>query len=66
MLDYTTTPDNLPVPIDDGAADHLRGMALPSVHLPSTLGGTVDVSALQGFVVMYAYPMTGQPGVPLP
>ena len=66
MLDYTTTPDNLPVPIDDGAADHLRGMALPSVHLPSTLGGTVDVSALQGYVVVYAYPMTGQPGVPLP
>jgi peroxiredoxin len=26
----------------------------------------VDVSALQGVTVVYAYPMTGRPGIPLP
>jgi len=34
--------------------------------LDSTQGGTVDLSALSGYVVVYCYPMTGQPGVPLP
>ena len=64
--DYTSTPDNLPVPQDDSAADHLIGMQLPSVTLSSTLGGQVDVSALSGYVLVYCYPMTGRPGVPLP
>ena len=66
MQDYTSTPDNLPVPQDDGAADHLLGMRLPALALSSTLGGQVDVSALSGYVLIYCYPMTGQPGVPLP
>lgn len=64
--DFTSTPDNLPVPQDDGAADHLIGMQLPSVSLSSTLGGQVDVSAFSGYVLVYCYPMTGRPGVPLP
>lgn len=33
-----------PPPIDDGAADHLTGMAVPSVTLPSTLGGELDIA----------------------
>jgi len=28
--DYVTLPDGLPVPEDDGAADHLRGMTVPA------------------------------------
>ncbi|NDC66105.1 MAG: peroxiredoxin [Burkholderiaceae bacterium] len=64
--DYASTPDNLPVPIDDGATDHVVGMTLPSVMLDSTQGGTVDLSTLSGYVVVYCYPMTGQPNVPLP
>ena len=34
-------PAGLPVPVDDGAADHLPGTVLPAVALPSTAGGTV-------------------------
>ena len=34
MTDYTTLPDNLPVPEDDGAADHLAGLALPALPCP--------------------------------
>jgi peroxiredoxin len=65
--DLSALPPNLPVPVDDGAAAHLMGMQLPAVALPSTLGGTVDVAAVgAGRVVLYLYPRTGTPGVPLP
>ena len=59
-------PNDLPVPEDDGAADHLPGMRLPSVPLASTAGETVDLSALSGRTVVYCYPMTGRPGSDLP
>ena len=59
-------PQNLPVPQDDGAADHLPGMAMPEVILPSTSRADVDLGALgPGRTVLYLYPMTGTPGVPL-
>lgn len=54
-------PKDLPVPVDDGACDHLRGMKLPSVSLMSTAGRTVDLSALSGRTVVYCYPRTGRP-----
>jgi peroxiredoxin len=54
-------PKDLPVPIDDGACDHLTGMALPSVPLPSTAGRLVDLSRIKGQTVVYCYPRTGQP-----
>ena len=57
---------SLPAPIDDGSADHLRGMSLPEVSLPSTSGGRVDLALLTEWTVLFCYPMTGRPGVPLP
>ena len=58
---------DLPVPVDDGAADHLPGLEVPSVSLPSTLGGDVDLAdAAQGLLVVYVYPRTGTPGEPTP
>jgi peroxiredoxin len=59
-------PKDLPVPEDDGAADHLTGMRLPSVPLASTSGEIVDLSALPGRTVVYCYPMTGSPDRSLP
>jgi peroxiredoxin len=59
--DPYTLPRNLPVPVDDGAADHLTGALLPDVVLPSSQGA-VDV---RGFNVLYAYPRTGRPGQPM-
>ena len=56
----------LPRPEDDGGADHLTGVAVPSAALPSTAGGAVDLSALEGLSVVYAYPMTGRPDRDLP
>jgi peroxiredoxin len=64
---YGELPPNLPVPVDDGTADHLAGMVLPDVRLPSTLGGTADLAELsRSRLVAYVYPRTGTPGQPSP
>ena len=57
-----TLPPDLPVPVDDGAAAHLTGMRLPHVALPATDGRKVDLAAIAGTVVVFAYPRTGRPG----
>ncbi len=59
-------PESLPVPTDDGACDHLPGMWLPPVALPSTAGERVDLSGLPGRTVVYCYPRTGRPDEDLP
>jgi peroxiredoxin len=60
-------PENLPAPVDDGAADHLAGAEMPELSLTATDGRTIDLAALgAGRTVIYAYPMTGRPGVDLP
>jgi len=62
------TPDwsTLPAPEDDGAARHLLGMSVPSIALPATDGSSIDLSAIPGRAVLYAYPRTGRPGEPNP
>ena len=66
MFDPHVLPEGLPVPVDDGAADHLCGTGVPAVRLPSTRG-EVDMEALAaGLLVVYVYPRTGTPGVALP
>jgi peroxiredoxin len=67
MTDVHRLPDDLPVPEDDGAADHLAGASLPSLSLPSTLGGEVDLAQpASGLLVAYVYPATGRPGEAMP
>ena len=71
MKDPTQLPGDLPVPEDDGAADHLPGRELPSVELPATSGDPVDLaaagrSANGEALVVYVYPRTGTPGQPSP
>ncbi|HEV7775127.1 MAG TPA: peroxiredoxin [Conexibacter sp.] len=67
--DFHALPPDLPVPLDDGAADHLLGMRLPQLALRSTLGGEVglaEAAAQAGMLVLYVYPRTGTPGEPSP
>lgn len=67
MTDFTTLPTGLPVPEDDGAADHLLGATMPARELESTDGTRVLLSRLgPGRSVIYLYPLTGRPGVELP
>jgi peroxiredoxin len=59
-------PDDLPVPVDDGAARHLTGFALPDVTLTATDGSRVNLARLAGRTVVYIYPRTGRPGQAMP
>ena len=66
MTNYNQLPPDLPIPIDDGATNHLIGMTLPNISLKSTRGDSISVGNFKGKLVIYCYPMTGQPNVPLP
>jgi peroxiredoxin len=58
---------SLPVPADDGAADHLPGLAAPHVTLPSTSGGTVALDDLgPERTVLHVYPLTAGPDGTVP
>jgi len=57
-------PDDLPVPVDDGACDHLEGMLLPSLLLETSSGNSQNLSELKGIVVIFFYPMIGNPDSP--
>lgn len=59
--DVYSLPPNLPVPIDDGMADHLPGIAVAPVLLRATTGEMVNLSAIRGRTVVYCYPRTGRP-----
>lgn len=64
---YMTLPAGLPVPVDDGACAHLKGLAVPPMVLPSSDGRHIDLAALPPRrTVLYCYPMTGTPGRALP
>jgi peroxiredoxin len=59
-------PPGLPEPIDDGACDHLEGKTVPELVLDSSRG-PVDLADLAaGLGVLYVYPRTGKPDVPVP
>lgn len=64
IKDLHTLPADLPVPVDDGACDHLPGSHLPSVSLASTTGEAVDPGIYPGTLVIYFYPMLGRPDSP--
>lgn len=55
-----------PAPVDDGKAGHLRGLALPDLPLPSTLGEAVNLARRPGRCVLFIYPWTGRPGLANP
>jgi peroxiredoxin len=64
--DIHTLPEDLPVPEDDGAADHLLDAAIPAIELPATTGEAVRLDQLEGRTVLFCYPRTGRPGDELP
>jgi peroxiredoxin len=56
----------IPAPVDDGATRHLLGAPLAAVPLHATDGRQVDLAALHGRSIVYAYPRTGRPGIDNP
>lgn len=59
--DVFTLPDDLPVPEDDGAADHLLNAVVPPIELQATNGETVRLDELDGRTILFCYPRTGRP-----
>lgn len=68
MKSTVDAPDwsTIPAPSDDGATRDLTGARVAFVALQATDGETVDLSALGGRTIVYAYPRTGRPGVENP
>ena len=64
--DVFTMPDDLPVPEDDGAADHLLSAVVPAIALKATTGETIRLDELKGRTVLFCYPRTGRPDEELP
>ncbi|KRQ03674.1 MULTISPECIES: peroxiredoxin [Bradyrhizobium] len=52
----------IPAPDDDGGAAHLKGLMVPAISLLATDDTSVNLAALPGRTVVFAYPRTGEPG----
>ena len=59
-------PADLPVPVDEGACDHLLGLPVPSLTLESSRGPVSLRQLGLDLAVLYVYPRTGIPGRPVP
>ena len=66
MYDPTVLPAGLPLPEDDGAADHLSALAIPAITFASTRGDLNLAELAEDLLVLYVYPRTGRPGVEPP
>src|SRR5262245_61335327 len=68
MASTVDAPDwsTIPAPADDGATRHLVGARMASAPLRATNGEIIDLSAMRGRTVVYAYPRTGKPGIQNP
>ena len=64
MKNLNVLPDNLPIPIDDGACKHLENCKLPLISLLSTSGRYVNLAKESGTTVVYFYPLIGHPEAP--
>lgn len=66
-MNYTDLPENLPIPEQDGACEHLLNMEIPLISLPTGNGNLLKLNRTDTFrLVVYCYPMTGHPERPLP
>jgi peroxiredoxin len=63
--DVYSLPPGLPVPEDDGAADHLLGQMLPQLTLESSQGPVSMRELSRELLVLYIYPRSGRPGEPM-
>jgi peroxiredoxin len=63
--EFLSLPPDLPVPEDDGAADHLTGIEMPSVRLPATDGSIIALGNLPARCsLLFCYPRMARPGEP--
>ena len=66
-MNLSVLPPNLPIPEDDGCCNHLLEKTIPDISLPNQDGIYLKLRRDVSFrIVLYCYPMTGNPGKPLP
>ena len=61
MKGLSKLPEGLPIPVDDGACDHLLGSRIPNVTLKGVSDADIDIGSIGGTVVIFFYPMIGNP-----
>lgn len=66
LQNITEELEDLPIPEDDGACNHLKGSRVPSVTLLSTSEGNVDLSKEEGLIIVFFYPRTAAPNEIVP
>jgi peroxiredoxin len=64
--DIHILPEDLPVPEDDGAADHLLNAVVPAIALKAATGETIRLDEPGKRTVLFCYPRTGRPDEELP
>jgi len=64
MKDLYKLPDDLPIPVDDGACDHLHELRIPPVSLKGVSDAVIDLNSIKGISVIFFYPMIGKPDSP--
>ena len=60
-----TLPDDLPVPEDDGAADHLLNAVVPAIGTKGDNRGDSAAGRAARRTILFCYPRTGRPDEPL-
>ena len=66
-MNLSVLPSNLPKPKDDGKSKHLLNLRIPEIELPNQDGNLLKLNRCDTFrLVVYCYPMTGNPKKPLP
>ena len=66
-MNITILPTNLSEPQQDGACNHLFNKQIPNISLPNQDGNLLKLNREDTFrLVIYCYPMTGNPNSSLP
>lgn len=54
-------PEDLPIPLNDDACQHLESLYIPDIPLNSTANQVINLSKLPGWTIVFCYPYDGQP-----
>lgn len=66
-MNLTDLPTNVPKQLKDSACDHLLNLSIPDISLPNQDENLLKLNRSDTFrLVIFCYPMTGRPDVPLP
>ena len=66
-MNLSHLPPNLPIPDDDGGCKHLLHQSIADISLLNQDGNFLKLNRNDTFrIVLYCYPMTGNPWKPLP